>query len=103
MEIILAICVLGGLFTGLAGGLVVAERFLVNYGICQIDINAGERPLEVEGGQTLLSALYEEEVFNVTKNLSVIIEPVLMLLIGAAIGFFAISMIQPIYSMIGAL
>ena len=41
----------------------VAERFLVNYGICSIDINAGERTLEVEGGQTLLSALYGEQIF----------------------------------------
>jgi Na+-transporting NADH:ubiquinone oxidoreductase subunit F len=43
--------------------LMVAEKFLVNYGICKLDINAGEEPLEVEGGQTLLSALYSNEIF----------------------------------------
>jgi len=53
----------GGLTTALAALLMVAERYLVNYGICRLDINAGERPLEVEGGQTLLSTLYANEIF----------------------------------------
>ena len=63
MSFVLPILVLAGLFAGLAAALLVAERFLVNYGLCQIDINAGERALEVDGGQTLLSALYSEEIF----------------------------------------
>jgi len=53
----------GGLTTVLAALLMVAERYLVNYGICKLDINAGERPLEVEGGQTLLSTLYANGIF----------------------------------------
>ncbi len=63
MIFVWAILVFVGLLAGLAVLLTVAERLLINYGICQIDINAGERILEVEGGQTLLSALNEEEVF----------------------------------------
>ena len=43
--------------------LVVSERLLVNYGICKLDINAGEKPLELNGGQTLLSSLYASEIF----------------------------------------
>ena len=48
-----------------------------------------------------IALFYEGEIENKTKNLSVIIEPVLMIVIGAGVGFFAISMISPLYSILG--
>jgi len=58
-----AIVVFVGLLAGLAVLLTVSERLLINYGVCTIDINAGERGLEIEGGQTLLNGLMESKIF----------------------------------------
>ncbi len=63
MIFLLPILVFAGILVALAVALTVAERLLVNYGICKIDINVGDRVLEVEGGQTLLSALIESKIF----------------------------------------
>jgi Na+-transporting NADH:ubiquinone oxidoreductase subunit F len=63
MIYVLSIVSFAGLTVLLSAGLMIAERFLINYGICKLDINAGEKPLEVEGGQTLLACLYANEIF----------------------------------------
>jgi type IV pilus assembly protein PilC len=66
-------------------------------------IEVGEETGETSSILAKLADFFEEEVGNATKNLSAIIEPLLMLIIGATVGFFAVSMIQPIYSMLGAI
>jgi type IV pilus assembly protein PilC len=62
-------------------------------------IGVGEETGELENIMEKLAEFYEEEVTNITDNLASIIEPVLMIILGVAVGFFAISMIQPMYSM----
>lgn len=66
-------------------------------------VQVGEETGETSAILAKLADFFEEEVGNATKNLSAIIEPILMLIVGATVGFFAISMIQPIYSMLGAI
>jgi type IV pilus assembly protein PilC len=66
-------------------------------------IEVGEETGETSTILIKLADFFEEEVTNATKNLSSVIEPVLMLIIGGIVGFFAISMVQPMYSMLGAI
>ncbi|KKR04149.1 MAG: Type II secretion system F domain protein [Parcubacteria group bacterium GW2011_GWF2_39_13b] len=62
-------------------------------------IEVGETTGTLSAVLTHLADFYEGEVTDITKNLSSIVEPVLMVLIGIVVGFFAISMIQPMYSL----
>ena len=66
-------------------------------------VEVGEETGETGNILAKLAEFYEEGVTQVTKNLTSIIEPILMLIIGATVGFFAISMIQPMYGMLSAI
>lgn len=50
-----------------------------------------------------LAKFYEDEVDQRTQSLSTIVEPILMVIIGAIVGFFVVSMMQPMYSLIGTI
>lgn len=59
MQAILVLAAIGGVLCAL---LLVADRFLCNYGPCQIKIN-DEDAFTVDGGCKLLDALYDQRVF----------------------------------------
>ncbi len=61
-------------------------------------ILVGEETGQIAGMLGELAIFYENEVERKTKDLSTIIEPLLMIVIGGGVGFFALALIAPIYS-----
>lgn len=64
-------------------------------------IMVGEESGNLEETLLYLANFYEAEVDNSTKSLSTAIEPLLLIIIGLAVGFLALSIITPIYNITG--
>jgi type IV pilus assembly protein PilC len=61
-------------------------------------ITVGESTGNLGGTLEYISQMYEDEINELTKNLTTLIEPVLMIVMGIIVGFIAVSIITPIYS-----
>jgi type IV pilus assembly protein PilC len=61
-------------------------------------IQVGENTGNLTENLDYLSTFYEEDVDEVLKNLNSIIEPFLLLFMGLLVGFMALSVVTPIYS-----
>jgi len=65
--------------------------------ITQRLVQAAEESGQLEDTLFYLARYYEQEVSNRMKNISVIIEPALLIIIGVIVGFVGISIVSPIY------
>ena len=63
----------------------------------------GERSGTLEESLLYLAEYYERETDATLKNLSNILEPALMILVGAFVAFVAVAIIVPIYKFTGQL
>lgn len=64
-------------------------------------IAVGERTGNLEEVLLYLDEFYEDEVDDLAKNLTTILEPILLVGIGAMVAFIAIAIIGPIYKVTG--
>ena len=62
-------------------------------------VQAGEMTGNLSNALMYISDMYESDITDVTKNLTTLLEPLLMLCMGLCVGFIAISIITPIYGL----
>lgn len=66
-------------------------------------IGVGEKTGNLDDALLYLGDFYEEEIDTFSKNLTTVLEPILLLAIGLAVGFVALAIITPIYELSGSI
>jgi len=66
-------------------------------------IKVGEESGHLEDSLLYVAEFYETEIDTATKNLATALEPALLIFIGLVVGFLAIAIITPIYSITGSI
>ncbi len=88
-------------------GETISSVFLAKSDLCPVFVGemmaVGEETGRMPSMLMEVAKFYENSVDQKTKDMSTIIEPVLMVIIGVAVGFFALAMIKPIYSVMDTL
>jgi type II secretory pathway component PulF len=66
-------------------------------------VGVGDRTGKLDEILLYLSNFFEDEVDVATKNISIVLEPVLLFVITAIVGFVAMAIIMPIYQLTGSI
>lgn len=62
-------------------------------------IAVGEQTGQLDKILLNIARIYEEDTNNMLKGLTSLLEPIIMLVVGIAVGFLAVSVIMPIYQL----
>lgn len=99
--------VLGQALVAVERGEPISATFKTNLALYPVMVGemmeVGEETGKMTSMLSDIATFYEGEVDAKTKDLSTVIEPVLMIFIGAAVGFFAVSMLSPMYSIMDSI
>ncbi len=63
-------------------------------------VSVGEQSGDLAGIFKVLGEFFEKEVDGMAKNLSTLLEPLIMIVMGTVIGFVLVSVLQPIYGLV---
>ncbi len=63
-------------------------------------IEVGQETGELDSVLSKLADYYDEEVDTAVKNISTLIEPILLLCMGILVAFFMVAIMMPIYGMV---
>ncbi len=66
--------------------------------VCVQMVSAGESTGTLPETLQYLSVMYEDDIQELTKQFTTLLEPILMIAMGLVVGFIAVSIIMPIYS-----
>jgi type IV pilus assembly protein PilC len=66
-------------------------------------VRVGEESGQIDSVLEHIARFYNKEALDMAKNLSTLIEPLLMVVIGVAVGCLAFAVIMPIYNIAGQL
>jgi type IV pilus assembly protein PilC len=66
-------------------------------------ISVGEQTGKLDESLMYLGDFFEEDIDNISKNLTLILEPFLLVFIGLIVGFMALAIIGPIYQLTGSI
>jgi type IV pilus assembly protein PilC len=64
--------------------------------------SVGEKSGNIDEVFNTLADFFDRDVENITSNLSTMLEPILMVVMGVGIGIIIVAVLQPIYSMVNA-
>lgn len=85
-------------------GITMAGRNFFEYpALVSRMIAVGEKTGKLDETLLYLADYFEEEIDNIMKNLTTILEPILLVFIGLVVGFVALAIISPIYDLTGSI